>query len=67
MAKCAHCGNKGATNLWHPALCADGRKKRSKRLCDPCDIELNRMVLEFFNYPNAADLMSAYTEGAAND
>ena len=30
--KCAHCGTPKAENLWHPQLCADGRRKQNKRL-----------------------------------
>lgn len=61
--KCAHCNCSNAANRWEPKVCADGRKLRSKYLCDACDVDLNRMVLEFFNDPKAAEKMRAYQEG----
>ncbi len=30
------------------------------RLCGPCDVRLNAMVLEFFNDPAAAAKLAAY-------
>lgn len=61
--KCSHCSKSNAGNRWQPTLCADGRKQRSKWLCDPCDHMLNRFVLEFFNYPNVDQKMAEYTGG----
>lgn len=63
---CSHCNTSNATNRWTPQLCADGRKKRSKYLCDPCDVELNRLMLEFFNDPRAAEKMRAYQSTERN-
>lgn len=60
MAKCAHCGAKGAAYVWHLQACADQRRRRRKQLCGPCDERLNAMVLEFFNDPAAAAKLKAY-------
>lgn len=60
MARCAHCSAPGATHTWDVQACADKRRKRAKRLCGPCDVRLNAMVLEFFNDPAAAAKMAAY-------
>lgn len=40
--------------------CADGGKKRKKKLCDECDIECNRIILEFFRYKDAAEKLAKY-------
>lgn len=58
--KCAHCQAPKAGFAWDVKVCADGRKKRSKWLCGPCDVELNRMVLEFLGDPKAAEKLEAY-------
>lgn len=60
MARCAHCGAPRAAYVWNLQACADGRRKRSKRLCGPCDERLNALVLEFFNDPAAGDKLAAY-------
>lgn len=57
--KCAHCQTPKAQNKWTLTACADNRK-RVMRLCDPCDIELNRIVLLFLNVPGAAKKIKAY-------
>lgn len=58
--KCAHCGAPNAPNRWRPQLCADKRRKRSKWLCDPCDILLNRLVMQFFRDPQTEQKIAAY-------
>lgn len=60
MARCAHCGAPRATYGWTLQACADGRRKRRKRLCGSCDERLNALVLEFFNDPAAAAKLEAY-------
>lgn len=60
MSACAHCRAPGADNEWTLWACADGRKKRVRKLCDPCDVELNRTVLFFFNDPAAAEKVARY-------
>jgi hypothetical protein len=62
--KCAHCGCAGAANTWNLQVCADGRRKRTKRLCDPCDALLNARVLAFFGDPKAAEKMRRYRAAA---
>lgn len=61
--KCAHCDKSNAPHSWALRLCAEGRRKRSKWLCDEHDAELNRLVLEFFNDPRVAEKMAAYRGG----
>lgn len=58
--KCSHCSVQNAEFKWHPALCADGRKRRTKYLCGICDMQLNRMMLEFFNDPKTEEKMAKY-------
>lgn len=58
--KCAHCGEGKAKHAWTLWACADGGRKRVFRLCEKCDIELNRRVLRFFNDPAAAAKIAAY-------
>jgi len=60
--KCNHCRSAEGVNRWEPALCADGRRKRRKWLCDACDELLNRMVLEFFNDPKVEEKMARYAQ-----
>lgn len=60
MRRCAHCGGK-SSETWSARLCAVGRKA-SYRLCGSCDVELNRMVLDFFRDPNAASIINSYAE-----
>jgi hypothetical protein len=58
--KCAHCRTPKAIASWELRACADGGKRRKKWLCSPCDIECNRMMLEFFNDPEAGEKIEAY-------
>jgi hypothetical protein len=60
--KCAHCHVPNADRGWYLTACADKRKRRSKRLCNECDVELNRIVLEYFNDPLALEKIEAYKE-----
>jgi hypothetical protein len=62
--KCAHCRCAKAANRWNVQACADDRKKRSKYLCDPCDVTLNRLVLEYFGDPQAGEKLRKYKEAA---
>lgn len=52
---CFRCGDQALTQ-WQ--ICADGRTYRP--LCGCCDVELNRMVLEFMGDPDAAAKMARY-------
>lgn len=60
--KCAHCRAPKAAHRWTLQACADNRRKRAKYLCDPCDVEMNRTVLNFFNDPAAAEKLARYVE-----
>lgn len=51
----AGCSNRAATQ-WQ--ICADGRAFRP--LCLECDVELNRMVLEWAGFPDAAEKLARY-------
>jgi hypothetical protein len=53
--KCFRCNNK-AEYQWQ--ICADNRIYRP--LCKQCDIEMNRMVLEFMKYPNWEEKFELY-------
>ena len=63
--KCAHCGEGYAERKWTLQACADGRKKRTKYLCDPCDIRLNKLVLNFFKDVKASEKSLAYARKLA--
>lgn len=54
-APCVRCG-RPATEVFN--ICADGNV--SRRLCPPCDIALNAMVLDFMKLPDAAKKMVHY-------
>ena len=58
--KCAHCGTPKAKFTWTLQACADGGKERKKKLCGPCDVECNRLMLEFFNDKDAAKKIARY-------
>ena len=49
------CGNK-ATRQWQ--ICSDGNTFRP--ICDECDIELNRVVLEFMGFKNHETMRKEY-------
>ncbi len=54
---CFRCGSK-ASQQW--SVCADGNLQRP--VCGPCDIDLNRVVLEWAGDPQAAAKVAAYVE-----
>jgi len=45
-----------AVHQWQ--ICSDGNNYRP--ICLPCDIALNKLVLQWFGHPNAAEALSAY-------
>ena len=55
---CARCGNKPSAHQWQ--ICADGNLYRP--ICVACDLELNRLVLEFMGFPNVDGLVGRYAE-----
>ncbi len=57
---CSRCGERSSYQ-WQ--VCANDN--RYLGVCTPCDIELNRMALEFMRVPNAGKLLSAYTASRA--
>lgn len=61
ITKCDHCGKPAEPAFaWTLQACANKRRKNKFQLCRACDIELNRLTLEFFNHKNAASLAANY-------
>jgi hypothetical protein len=54
---CIRCGG-AAEEQWQ--ICAD--RNRFRPICLPCDVALNRLVLEFMRHPNVEDVMQRYTK-----
>jgi hypothetical protein len=54
--KCVRCGERGETQ-WQ--VCADLNQYRV--LCRPCDIALNRLVLEWAGFPDVETMMKRYS------
>lgn len=59
---CARCG---APSLHQWTICANGN--RYLGVCLDCDIDLNRVALEFMRVPNADVLLAAYIEKVKPD
>jgi NAD-dependent SIR2 family protein deacetylase len=53
--RCIRCGAQ-AMHQWQ--ICSDGNNHRP--ICLPCDIALNRLVLEWFGHPETDRLMAKY-------
>lgn len=58
--KCARCKTPKASNTWTLWVCADGRKRRVRRLCDRCDVRLNALILRYFGDPAASSKIAEY-------
>ena len=54
---CCRCGEPSGYQ-WQ--CCANGN--RWMGLCAACDVDLNRLTLEWMNHPHAIALMDAYEE-----
>lgn len=52
---CIRCGGR-AQFQWQ--VCSDGNNYRP--LCAQCDVDLNRLVLEWMGHPNATELARKY-------
>lgn len=52
------CSKCGAPSFHQWQVCANGR--RFLGVCQPCDIDLNRLSLEFMRVPDAEALLAAY-------
>jgi hypothetical protein len=52
---CIRCG-RPSRYQWQ--ICSDDRRYRP--LCGDCDVELNRMVLTWVGFPDAAEKLSRY-------
>lgn len=55
--KCARCGGPGFAQ-WN--ICSDGSYRV---ICQPCDVELNRLVLDWVGHPRAQELGDKYEAG----
>ena len=53
--RCVRCGER-AWSQWQ--VCADGNNFRA--ICQPCDVALNRLVLEWMGHPRAKELGDIY-------
>lgn len=61
---CDHCGLRPWTSKWDVTACAAGRRLRVAKLCDPCDVDLNALILRFVRHPRAEELIAAYIRRA---
>lgn len=59
---CARCGAP-SNHQWN--VCADFNSFRA--ICWPCDIEMNRMVLNFMRFPNVDQMVADYKERMEKD
>lgn len=57
---CLRCGRPSVTQ-W--SICADGNQQRGT--CMDCDLELNRLVLEWAGFPDVEERMARYRETLA--
>ena len=55
IGPCVRCGKPGKEVFY---ICADGNVHRA--VCVACDIELNALVLDFMQIPDAAQKMVCY-------
>lgn len=53
---CTRCGCKPSKYQWNSCACHN----LWMPICEECDILLNQMVLDFFNFQNKRELMEAY-------
>ncbi len=53
--RCIRCG-AGAEFQWQ--ICSDGNNFRP--LCAPCDVSLNRLVLDWMGHPDADEMVRRY-------
>lgn len=54
--KCFRCGSNQPKEQWQ--ICSDGNQWRP--VCIPCDIELNKLVLEWARFPNWKEMFDSY-------
>ena len=57
---CFRCGAKPSVHQWQ--VCADGNVYRT--VCLPCDVALNRLVLEFMGDADADEKLRAYASAS---
>ena len=65
MPACSHCKGaipRGMGARWTIRLCADGGRKRVFRLCNPCDIAINRQMLIVMGDKDVNGKMQSYIE-----
>lgn len=59
------CRRCGAPSFHQWQVCANGN--RWLGVCEPCDLELNRLALEFMRVPNAEALLAAYADAERSE
>lgn len=55
---CIRCGSRPSIHQWQ--ICAD--KRRFRPVCLNCDVRLNKLVLEFFDYPDREEVLRRYVK-----
>ena len=60
--KCAHCKTENASEQWRKDFCADNHRVEWIPLCLGCDVQLNRLLLEFFNVPDVNEKLNRYAQ-----
>lgn len=56
--KCFRCKENPAAQQWQ--ICSDGNAYRA--ICRQCDIDVNRLILEFMGFPNVDEMIARYEE-----
>lgn len=60
---CVRCGAP-SEHQWKVRSCAAGGPEEYRGLCTPCDLDLNRLVLEFFRVEDIDAVLAAYRREA---
>jgi hypothetical protein len=58
---CSRCGARPSRYQWQ--ICSDSNTYRT--LCAPCDLELNRLVLEWVGFPDWREKFDRYAAAEA--
>jgi hypothetical protein len=57
---CVRCHLFNAVEQWHLSPCILGNPNRWQAICLHCDVELNDLILQFWNVPNRVQLIREY-------
>lgn len=63
--RCIRCGGMMTSQSHQWQICSDGNNWRP--LCLDCDIEMNRMVLQWMRHPEAGRLAAEYEAKSRNE